>query len=88
MLKGDAVFVKIEGSDQGIAPGQFAVFYEKEVCLGCGMISEPPLYLSQYTSSLPEYDYRSLRKVVCPSGLNNKVEVVIFFRSEGRLQCG
>ena len=30
--------VKIEGTDQGIAPGQFAVFYDGEVCLGSAMI--------------------------------------------------
>lgn len=30
--------VVIEGQDQGIAPGQFAVFYQGKVCLGCAPI--------------------------------------------------
>jgi len=30
--------VRLEGRDQGIAPGQFAVFYLGAVCLGCGVI--------------------------------------------------
>lgn len=32
--------VKLMGNDQGIAPGQFAVFYEGDVCLGSGIIKE------------------------------------------------
>lgn len=31
--------VKINGSDQGLAAGQFAVFYCDDLCLGCGTIS-------------------------------------------------
>lgn len=37
-LKENFLDVKIDGQDQGIAPGQFAVIYEKNLCLGSGII--------------------------------------------------
>ncbi len=38
LLDGRRGKVTIEGSDQGFAAGQFAVFYSGEFCLGCGTI--------------------------------------------------
>ena len=35
--------VVIEDHDQGLAAGQFAVFYDRRVCIGCGVILEQPM---------------------------------------------
>ena len=40
MVKQDILKVKLSDSDNGIAPGQFAVFYDDNVCLGGGVILE------------------------------------------------
>lgn len=32
--------IQLHGQDQGIAPGQFAVFYDDGICLGCAMITQ------------------------------------------------
>ncbi len=32
--------VTMDRADRGVAPGQFAVFYDGEVCLGCGTIAD------------------------------------------------
>jgi tRNA-specific 2-thiouridylase len=35
----DKILVRIDAQDQGIAAGQYAVFYEGDVCLGAGKVS-------------------------------------------------
>lgn len=36
----ERIHVELEEADRGVAPGQFAVFYEGQRCLGCGKIEE------------------------------------------------
>ena len=36
----DSAFVKLNKEDRGIAPGQFAVFYKDDICLGASVILE------------------------------------------------
>ena len=38
LAEGSRLLVTISERDQGIAPGQFAVFYDGLVCVGSGMI--------------------------------------------------
>ena len=35
----DALHVELDGVDQGLASGQYAVFYTDSTCLGCGKIA-------------------------------------------------
>jgi len=39
--EGDFLRITMDRPDRGVAPGQFAVLYEGDVCLGCGRIREP-----------------------------------------------
>lgn len=41
-LEEDVAFVTVDKNDQGIAAGQYAVFYQMGVCLGSAVILEAP----------------------------------------------
>ena len=40
---GESAVVHLKGRDKGLAPGQFAAFYDGDTCLGSGVISEAGL---------------------------------------------
>ena len=37
---GGRLMVQLDGSDKGLAPGQYAAFYDGDVCLGAGVIAD------------------------------------------------
>jgi tRNA-specific 2-thiouridylase len=54
-----SALVCIDGTDQGIAPGQFAVFYLQNRCLGSGVITETDITEIQLADSLKKEDTRN-----------------------------
>jgi tRNA-specific 2-thiouridylase len=42
LQEAEQVTVTMEQADRGVAPGQFAVFYDGDVCMGAGMIIDAP----------------------------------------------
>lgn len=37
-IDSDRIKISMKEADKGVAPGQFAIFYDGEICLGCGRI--------------------------------------------------
>ncbi len=37
-INNDKIEITMETPDKGVAPGQFAIFYNDDKCLGCGRI--------------------------------------------------
>jgi len=50
----NAVAVRLECNDQGLASGQFAVFYQDEICLGSGVIQTTGVSHAEIGSSVDD----------------------------------